>query len=50
MIERVSHTECVVLDGSFSITESLKLITPNSNSNIVTAESKWCKIQESNGT
>jgi hypothetical protein len=46
MIERVSHTECVVLDGSFSITESLKLITPNSNSNIVTAELKLHIIKE----
>ena len=39
-----------ILEGVFShncITESDYTDT---NSNIVTAESKWCKIQESNGT
>ena len=50
MIERGSLTESNILEGSFfhnCITES---DYTDSNSNIVTTESKWYKIQESNGT
>ena len=50
MVKRGALTESNILESSFfhnCITES---DYTDSNSNIVTAESKWYKIQESNGT
>ena len=50
MVERGTLTESNILDGSLFHSCATESDYTDSNSNIVTAESKWYKIQESNGT
>jgi len=50
MVKRGTLTESNILDGSLFHSCATESDYTDSNSNIVTAESKWYKIQESNGT
>ena len=50
MVERGTLTESKILDGSLFHSCATESDYTDSNSNIVTAESKWHKIEESNGT
>ena len=50
MVKRGALTESNILDGSLFHSCATESDYTDSNSNIVTAESKWYKIQESNGT